>query len=62
MKSIDTKQAENFRKFVLAVGRDIRVLLVKLADRTHNMQTLGAVQKEEKRWRIANETRKSMPR
>ena len=56
LKSIDTKQAENFRKFVLAVGRDIRVLLVKLADRTHNMQTLGAVKKEERRWRIANET------
>ncbi|MGB2485845.1 MAG: RelA/SpoT family protein [Candidatus Puniceispirillaceae bacterium] len=56
LKSIDTKQAENFRKFVLAVGRDIRVLLVKLADRTHNMQTLNAVQKDERRWRIANET------
>ena len=56
LKSIDTKQAENFRKFVLAVGRDIRVLLVKLADRTHNMQTLHAVQKDERRWRIANET------
>jgi GTP pyrophosphokinase len=56
LKSIDTKQAENFRKFVLAVGRDIRVLLVKLADRTHNMQTLGAVKKDERRWRIANET------
>ena len=56
LKSIDTKQAENFRKFVLAVGRDIRVLLVKLADRTHNMLTLHAVQKDERRWRIANET------
>lgn len=56
LKSIDTKQAENFRKFVLAVGRDIRVLLVKLADRTHNMQTLSAVKKDERRWRIANET------
>ena len=56
LKSIDTKQAENFRKFVLAVGRDIAQLLVKLADRTHNMQTLGAVKKVERRWRIANET------
>ena len=40
---------------MLAVGRDIRVLLVKLADRTHNMQTLAA-KKVERRWRIANET------
>ncbi len=56
LKSADTKQAENFRKFVLAVGRDIRVLLVKLADRTHNMQTLDAVKKPERRWRIAKET------
>ena len=37
LQSVDTKQAENFRKFVLAVGKDIRVLLVKLSDRTHNM-------------------------
>ena len=56
MQSLDTKQAENFRKFVLAVGKDIRVLLVKLADRTHNMQTIKAVSNLDKRRRIATET------
>ena len=56
LQSVDTKQAENFRKFVLAVGKDIRVLLVKLADRTHNMQTIKAVTSPEKRRRVATET------
>ena len=56
LQSVDTKQAENFRKFVLAVGKDIRVLLVKLADRTHNMQTIKAVSDPDKRQRVATET------
>ncbi len=56
LQSDRTKQAENFRKLVLAMSRDIRVLLVKLADRLHNMRTLGFVQKLERRQRIAHET------
>ena len=49
-------QAENFRKFVLAMSEDIRVLLVKLADRLHNMRTLQYIKDSEKRRSIALET------
>jgi GTP pyrophosphokinase len=56
LQSDRTKQAENFRKLVLAMSRDIRVLLVKLADRLHNMRTLHFVRAPERRERIARET------
>jgi GTP diphosphokinase / guanosine-3',5'-bis(diphosphate) 3'-diphosphatase len=56
LQSSHTEQAENFRKLLLAMSEDIRVLLVKLADRLHNMRTLHFIKKLDKRRRIANET------
>src|SRR3954463_15465073 len=56
LQSDKTKQAENFRKLVLAMSEDIRVLLVKLADRLHNMRTLRFIESDDKRRRIARET------
>jgi len=56
LQSDRTRQAENFRKLLLAMSDDIRVLLVKLADRLHNMRTLQFVKSPDKRHRIASET------
>ncbi len=56
LQSDRTRQAENFRKLLLAMSNDIRVLLVKLADRLHNMRTLHFIKDPDKRRRIAKET------
>ena len=55
-KVADNSQAENFRKLILATSKDIRVLLVKIADRLHNMRTISAFKSEDKKKRIAKET------
>ncbi|HCC51320.1 MAG TPA: GTP pyrophosphokinase, partial [Porphyromonadaceae bacterium] len=51
----DSKQAENFRKLLLTMSSDIRVILIKMADRLHNMRTLGAM-RTDKQFKIAGET------
>ncbi|MBI3198238.1 MAG: bifunctional (p)ppGpp synthetase/guanosine-3',5'-bis(diphosphate) 3'-pyrophosphohydrolase [Rhodospirillales bacterium] len=56
IQSESTKEAENLRKLVLAMSSDIRVLLVKLADRLHNMRTLHHIKEPARRKRIARET------
>jgi len=55
-QATSTSKAENFRKLILATSKDIRVLLVKIADRLHNMRTIDAISKIDKKERIAKET------
>tara|TARA_R110001592_G_scaffold3525_25_gene20126 strand:+ start:30934 stop:33090 length:2157 start_codon:yes stop_codon:yes gene_type:complete len=55
-QTVEGKQAENFRKLLLAMSEDIRVLLVKLADRLHNMRTMDGIKNPDKRRRISLET------
>ena len=55
-KIIENSKAENIRKLILATSKDIRVLLVKLADRLHNMRTLSSISDKSRRTRIAKET------
>src|SRR3546814_20223844 len=62
LQSEETKHAENFRKLLVAMSEDIRVLLVKLADRLHNMQTQHFIASPEKRRRIASRTQEHQTR
>ena len=55
-KIIENSKAENIRKLILATSKDIRVLLVKIADRLHNMRTLNSIYDENRKLRIAKET------
>ena len=55
-KAVENSKAENLRKLILATSKDIRVLLVKLADRLHNMRTIETARDENKRIRKAKET------
>ena len=61
LRSREEKQAENFRKMIVAMARDIRVILIKLADRTHNMRTLGHLQPQRASAVLTSTTRKEAP-
>lgn len=52
----ELREASNFRKFILAICKDIRILIIKLADRLHNMRTLNFIKEESRKYKIAKET------
>ncbi len=52
----ELREASNFRKFILAISKDIRILIIKLADRLHNMRTLNFIKEESRKYKIAIET------
>ena len=52
----DLREASNFSKFILAICKDIRILIIKLADRLHNMRTLNFIKEESRKYKIAKET------
>ena len=52
----ELREASNFSKFILAICKDIRILIIKLADRLHNMRTLNFIKEESRKYKIAKET------
>jgi len=52
----EVREASNFSKFILAICKDIRILIIKLADRLHNMRTLNFIREESRKYKIAKET------
>ena len=52
----EVREASNFSKFIIAISKDIRVLLIKLADRLHNMRTIRFVKDKKRKIKIAKET------
>ena len=52
----EIREASNFSKFILAICKDIRILIIKLADRLHNMRTLNFIKEESRKYKIAKET------
>ena len=56
LPNTEIREASNFSKFILAICKDIRVLIIKLADRLHNMRTINYIKKEDRKFKIAKET------
>ena len=56
LPNTELREASNFSKFILAICKDIRILIIKLADRLHNMRTLNYIKEESRKYKIAKET------